>query len=116
MPSIGPTSPNAARLRRNATECEQRLWAVLRNRQLEGFKFRRQATVGPFVVDFLCAEYRFIVEIDGGQHDERTDASRTAQLQSAGYVIHRFWNHDVVENFDGVVERIRLELLAVRAG
>jgi very-short-patch-repair endonuclease len=103
MPSIGPTSPNASRLRRNATECEQRLWAVLRNRQLEGFKFRRQATVGPFVVD-------------GGQHDERTDASRTTQLQSAGYVIHRFWNHDVVENFDGVVERIRLELLATRAG
>jgi very-short-patch-repair endonuclease len=78
-------SPHAGRLRRNMTDVEQAMWQALRNRQLGGFKFRRQATVGRYVVDFLCAERKLIVEFDGGQHDELVDASRTQFLEASGY-------------------------------
>jgi very-short-patch-repair endonuclease len=110
MPPIRPTNPNAARLRRDATDCERMLWQILRNRQLDGFKFRRQATIGPFVVDFLCAQHDLIVEIGGGQHDPDRDRARTAYLEKQGYNLVRFWNHEVLENLDGVVEAIRLRL------
>jgi very-short-patch-repair endonuclease len=103
-------SPHAARLRGNATDVERKLWAALRNRQLDGFKFRRQATLGHFVVDFLCVEKRLIVELDGGQHGEEHDAVRSSWLEAEGYRILRIWNHEVGENFDGVVEAIRLAL------
>jgi very-short-patch-repair endonuclease len=73
-------SPHAARLRREMTDVERKLWASLRNRQLSGFKFRRQATVGPFIVDFLCVEAVLVIELDGGQHDEEREAARTAFL------------------------------------
>jgi very-short-patch-repair endonuclease len=114
MPPIRPTSPHASRFRREATDCEQRLWQLLRNRGLEGFKFRRQATVGPYVVDFLCAQHRLIVEIDGGQHNEDADRIRTRFLQMEGYAILRFWNHEVIENIEGVIEAIRIRLNAAR--
>lgn len=104
-------SPHASRLRRNATNVERTLWQALRNRQLEGFKFRRQATVGPYIVDFLCIEAKLIVELDGGQHSDDADRLRTDFLKSQGLSMLRFWNHDVVENFDGVAESIRLALL-----
>ncbi|MFC3440882.1 endonuclease domain-containing protein [Sphingobium rhizovicinum] len=90
---------------------EQKFWAALRNRQLDGFKFRRQATIGPFVVDFLCIERRLIIELDGGQHDEGKDAARSAWLQAKGYRLLRIWNHEAIENFDGVMEAIRLVLI-----
>jgi very-short-patch-repair endonuclease len=115
MPPIRPTSPHASRLRRDATDCEQRLWQLLRNRGLDGFKFRRQATIGPYVVDFLCAQHRLIVEVDGGQHNEDADRIRTRFLKRQGYHILRFWNHEVVENIEGVIEAIRIRLNAVRA-
>lgn len=85
---------------------ERALWSVLRNRQLEGFKFRRQATVGPFVVDFLCVETSLVIELDGGQHDEPRDRVRTDYLEARGLTVLRFWNHDVAENLDGVTETI----------
>jgi very-short-patch-repair endonuclease len=110
---IRQISPHAARLRREATDCEQRLWAVLRNRQLDGHKFRRQATIGPYIVDLLCASSALIVEIDGGQHDRERDAARTAFLEAEGFNLIRFWNHEVLEDFDGVIEAIRLRLAAV---
>ena len=75
-------------------------------RQLGGFKFRRQATVGPYVADFLCIDARLIVELDGGQHSEERDRARTAWLECAGYRVIRFWNTDVIENEDGVLEAI----------
>jgi adenine-specific DNA-methyltransferase len=71
-----------------------------------GAKFRRQATLGRYVVDFLCIEAKLIVELDGGQHNRETDASRTAWLVAEGYRILRFWNHDVVENLEGVIASI----------
>jgi very-short-patch-repair endonuclease len=104
-------SPHASRLRRDATDVEKALWQALRNRQVEGFKFRRQATIGPYIVDFLCIEARLVVELDGGQHEEERDRPRTAFLEAQGLSMLRFWNHDVVENFDGVAEAIRLALL-----
>ncbi|PBN44379.1 endonuclease domain-containing protein [Sphingobium sp. D43FB] len=104
-------SPHASRLRRDMTDVERAVWAALRNRQLEGFKFRRQATVGPFVVDFLCVEAALIIELDGGQHSEEADRARTEFLEARGLSVMCFWNSDVVDNFDGVIEAIRMALL-----
>jgi len=83
---------------------------VLRNRQVDGFKFRFQASIGPFVADFLCIEKMLIVELDGGQHTEEADRDRTRFLEARGYRILRFWNGDVVENLEGVVARIKTML------
>ena len=94
------------------TDVERKLWSAVRDRRLGGFKFRRQATIGPFIVDFLCAEAKLIVEVDGGQHSEEADAARTAFLEARGYRVLRFWNSDAVESFDGVLETI---LNALRA-
>ena len=88
-------------LRHNSTGAEQKLWCVLRSRQLNGFKFRRQVEIGGYVVDFLCAEKRLIVEVDGGQHTPERDARRTAFLESHGFRVIRFWNNDVLENLEG---------------
>ncbi|MFT3965178.1 MAG: endonuclease domain-containing protein [Sphingobium sp.] len=104
-------SRHASALRRDMTDVERLLWNALRNRQLEGFKFRRQATVGPFVTDLLCVEAGLVVELDGGQHDAGRDERRSAFLQEKGLRVVRFWNHDVKDNFEGVVEVIRAELL-----
>ena len=89
-------------LRKNATDAEAKLWGVLRGRQLNGFKFRRQVEIDGYVVDFLCADKRLIVEVDGGQHTPEGDARRTAFLESQGFRVIRFWNNDVLENLDGV--------------
>lgn len=107
--SIGRPNQHARDLRRNATQAERLLWQHLRNRQLRGFKFRQQATVGPFVADFLCAEKRLIVELDGGQHGDEIDARRTAVLNNLGYHVIRFWNHEVNANLDGVMQAILSE-------
>ena len=102
----------AAQLRRDRTDAEDRLWQAIRNRQLGGYKFRFQSSLLPYVADFLCHEAKLIVELDGGQHCENADAVRTAPLESRGFRIIRFWNNDVIENFDGVVETIQTALLA----
>ncbi len=88
------------------TDVERKLWYAVRDRRLAGFKFRRQATIGPYVVDFLCAEANLIIELDGGQHDQDVDAKRTAYLEANGYRLLRFWNSDMVETFDGVLQTI----------
>jgi very-short-patch-repair endonuclease len=98
----------ARRLRRDQTNAERGLWFQLRDRRLQGWKFRRQVPVDRFVVDFLCADARLIVELDGGQHAVRTDAdaNRAPILQAMGYLILRFWNDDVLKNTAGVPEEI----------
>jgi very-short-patch-repair endonuclease len=101
---------HAITLRRDATEAERQLWSALRNRQLDGVKFRRQVTLGPYIVDFLCVDAALVVEVDGGQHSEEVDASRSAWLTAQGYQILRFWNHEVLTNLDGVVEAIAVDL------
>jgi very-short-patch-repair endonuclease len=98
----------ARRLRRDHTDAERVLWFRLRDRRLAGWKFRRQAPIDRYVVDFVCVDARLIVELDGGQHVERTeqDIARTRILESMGYLVLRFWNNDVLSNTDGVVETI----------
>ena len=101
------STTRARELRRNQTRAEARLWAALRNRQLAGLKFRRQVSLGPYVVDFFCLGARLIVELDGGQHGEADgrsrDARRTRWLEARGYRVIRFWNNEVSESLEGVL-------------
>ena len=93
----------ARRLRRGMTDPERLLWRQLRQRQVGGCRFRRQAPIGPYVADFACLERGVVVEVDGGQHcDSRTDPVRDRYLQGRGFRVLRFWNHDVLGNIDGV--------------
>ena len=95
-------------LRRNSTDSERELWRHLRGRQLDGAKFRRQHPFGDCILDFACVERKLVVELDGGQHAESTkyDGWRTRQLEQAGFAVLRFWDHDVLENREGVREMI----------
>jgi len=101
-------SPTARRLRANQTDVEKRLWSRLRNRGLLGLKFRRQLPLGDFVADFVCADHALVVEVDGGQHasTEVTDNGRTAWLEARGWRVIRFWNNEVNENLEGVLQAI----------
>src|SRR5437016_6155379 len=98
----------AKRLRRHQTDAERVLWLRVRDRRLGGLKFRRQKPSNRYIVDFCCADARLIVELDGGQHVERTeqDIERTRVLESMGYLVLRFWNNDVIQNTDGVLQEI----------
>jgi very-short-patch-repair endonuclease len=103
-------------LRRNMTDAEQRLWRILRSRQLVGWKFRRQRPIGRYVADFACIEAMLIVEVDGGQHAENaTDVERTRWLEALGWKVIRFWNPEVLTNAEGVAETI-LDALKTRRG
>jgi very-short-patch-repair endonuclease len=90
------------------TDAERKLWRALRLRQLGNAKFRRQAPIGPYIVDFVSFERRVIVEVDGGQHAAQAgkDARRTDFLNAEGFRVIRFWNNEVLENFDGVLDRL----------
>lgn len=103
---------NAKALRSNQTEAEQRLWYHLRAHRFMGLKFKRQKPVGRYIVDFVCLEHRLIIELDGGQHAEQVvyDQHRDAWLRSQGYTVLRFWNNDVMQQLEGVLEQIRCTL------
>jgi len=91
-------------MRREPTEAEKKLWYALRNRRFGKWKFRRQVPVGRYIVDFLCCEKWLVIEVDGGQHNERdSDFTRDAWFGSQGYMTLRYWNSDVLENLDGVL-------------
>ena len=100
---------NAKTLRANQTEAEQRLWYHLRAHRFMALKFKRQKPMGRFIVDFVCVERQLIIEIDGGQHAEQAeyDQYRDAWLRSQGYTVLRFWNHEVMQQLEGVLEQIR---------
>jgi very-short-patch-repair endonuclease len=94
----------AKHLRRTMTSEEVKVWVALRGRKFEGFKFRRQVPIGKFFVDFVCQEFKLIVELDGSQHSgSKYDEARDNWLKSVGYVVLRFWNNDVNQNLDGVL-------------
>ena len=104
----------ARRLRNEPTGAEKRLWHLLRANQLNGHKFRRQAALGPYIVDFICLAQRLIIELDGPQHLEAAaaehDARRTAWLVQRGYRVIRFRNHEIDEDVHRVVDSIRQSL------
>lgn len=103
---------NAKTLRTHQTEAEQRLWYHLRAHRFMGLKFKRQKPMGRYIVDFVCMERRLIIEIDGGQHAEQLeyDQHRDMWLRSQGYTVLRFWNNDVMQQLEGVLEQIRITL------
>lgn len=96
------------KLRLQSTDAEKKLWHALRNRRLGGYKFRRQHSIGPYVVDFVCIAAKLIVEVDGGQHatQKNDDDLRTGFLNDKGFNVIRFWNNEVFENLEGVLETI----------
>ena len=114
MPYASPSEiKRARRLRTETTDAEARLWTGLRGKQIAGHRFRRQVPVGSFIADFACLKAHLIVEVDGSQHlaAGRHDDHRTAWLQSRGYRVLRFWDNDVLQRTESVLEAIRLALL-----
>ena len=101
------TRLRARELRRSPTHIERLLWNRLRFWQIDGFKFRRQQPLGNYIADFVCFERRLIVEIDGGQHAAKKeyDAKRDSWLHDR-FIVLRFWNSDIVENMEGVLQSI----------
>ena len=99
-------------LRKHATETERHLWRYLRDRQIEGFKFRRQQPLGSYIVDFVNLEKKVVIELDGGQHALHPgDKIRDEWLRAEGYKVLRFWDNQVFSNLEGVLEVIRDALL-----
>ena len=107
-----PLRERARQLRRNSTEAERLLWSKLRARQLNSVKFKRQVPIAGYVVDFVALERKLVIEVDGGQHQERiaADRERTATLEKSGFHVVRFWNNDVLSNPAGVLDAILQEL------
>ena len=100
-------------LRNNMTIQERKLWQVLRKRNINNCRFRRQYPIGNYIADFVCRKKKLVIEIDGGQHNEpetiKYDEDRTRYIESKGYKVIRFWNNDIDNNLDGVY----LEILKV---
>ena len=101
--------PTARTLRQPQTDAEALLWYYLRDKQLDGYKFRRQHPIGPYIVDFACLSKKVLIELDGGHHAEQReqDEARARFLRNEGYRVLRFWNNEVFENCGGVLEAIR---------
>lgn len=112
MPRI--FTERSRQLRREQTPNEQKLWSLLRDRRLEGWKFRRQYEIGYYIVDFCCVAKKFIIELDGGGHAEEIaeckDQGRDTYLRQCGYTVVRIWNSELQANPDGVLLHI-IELL-----
>lgn len=100
----------AAFLRKNLTLQEKKLWNIIRNKQINNYKFLRQYIIGNYIVDFVCREKKLIIEIDGGQHNESSkteyDNKRTKYFESLGFKVLRFWNNEIDDNIEGVYEEL----------
>jgi very-short-patch-repair endonuclease len=94
----------ARALRRQMTDAERAVWRLIRARQIDAHRFRRQVPLGRYVVDFVCHDARLVVEVDGGQHDPASpgEIARTRFLEGEGYRVLRFWNTEVLQNPEGV--------------
>jgi very-short-patch-repair endonuclease len=101
----------AKKMRRETTDAEAAMWRLLRGRRFQLFKFRRQAPFQNLILDFVCFEKRFVVEIDGSQHaDSERDAARVAFLTAEGFRIARYWNNDVLQQPTAILEDILAKL------
>ena len=101
-------------LRQHQTEAEKKIWGYLRNRQINGLKFYRQYAIEPYICDFVCRDLDIVIEIDGGQHNESEyDQKRDAFLSNEGYRVFRYWNNDVIQNIEGVLEDIMNQIEAL---
>ena len=98
----------ARQLRRRSTEPEEILWSLLRNRQFDGVKFRRQVPLLGYIVDFICTDRKLVIEIDGRQHrwEADYDAARTEEIERHGFKVIRFNNVQVIGDRDGVIAAI----------
>jgi len=105
----------ARQQRKSKNPWEAKIWRCLRNRKFYGFKFKRQVRIGVYIVDFCCDEKRLIIELDGGQHNsidaKIKDLEREVNLKNKDYKIMRFWNNEIDNNMEGVLENIRKFLL-----
>ena len=101
--------PTARTLRQPQTDAEALLWYYIRDKQLDGYKFRRQHPIGPYIVDFACLSKKVLIELDGGHHAEQReqDEARDRFLRNEGYRVLRFWNNEVFGNCGGVLEAVR---------
>jgi very-short-patch-repair endonuclease len=100
-------------MRRIPTDAERKIWLLLRDRRLDGFKFRRQVPFGTYILDFVCFQSKLVIEVDGGQHaDSKADKVRDARLQARGFRIVRYWNTDVLKNPEGVLTDLLAQLAA----
>ncbi len=101
-------------LRKRPTDAEKLLWKQLRLKQIEGFKFRRQQPIDNYIVDFVCFEKRIVIEVDGGQHATQSedDIARDTYLRRQEFKVLRFWNNEVLQNINGVLEVIRESCLS----
>ncbi|WP_246372720.1 endonuclease domain-containing protein [Marilutibacter spongiae] len=88
------------------TDAERGLWRLIRSGQLGGAKFRRQHPIPPYVVDFCCLDAKLVIELDGSQHTQQSDAARTRFLERQGYRVLRFWNNEVLCQPDSVIAAI----------
>jgi len=108
------TKLDRRRLRKNATDAERKLWDILRSRRMAGLKFFRQYGAGPYVLDFYCPERKLAIEVDGGQHadvyGQQRDAHRDRYLKELNIRVIRFWNNDVLQNIEGVGQKIKEEV------
>jgi very-short-patch-repair endonuclease len=108
----------ARRLRAKPTDAETRLWRHLRRSPMLGTHFRRQVPIGPYVADLACMAARLIIEVDGSQHGtpegQARDDVRTRWLEQEGYRVLRFWNNELTENIEGVLEMIHAALYGSR--
>jgi adenine-specific DNA-methyltransferase len=108
LPAV--TLARARSLRRGQTDADRKLWRLLHSRRLGDAKFQRNHPIGNFFADFCCLKARLVVEVDGGQHADETQAAydrrRTAYLRSRGFTVMRFWNEEILKESDRVLEQI----------
>ena len=98
----------ARQLRKNMTDAEKAVWRRLRSKSFNGFRFRRQAAIGEYIADFVCFSPRVVLELDGGQHADQVEADeqRSAWFRSQGFVVLRYWNHQVAEDWDVIEQEL----------
>ena len=102
---------NARAMRLEPTPAEKAMWRLLRRRQINGMKFRRQAPIGPYIADFACFDPKVIIEVDGGQHAGNiADARRDAWFRSQGFKVLRFWNGEVLDHPESPHELVQSRL------